>query len=396
MTLTHHQQLEALPSSYINDPTPIHLALTTPKRIPTIHSQLYKMADTMTGNTDAQQYAAIQPRMSPPTAGPGSHTHGLPAQNNNTSTTLAPTMAQDPEATPTLDDISSSRKRDADLRAQANESRTQTNKPKTQPSRASSDRNSQQPEISNNSNNTKNRNTGPSKAPTPATAPSYDTSITIQALQQQLFIAEHHQTQIRYEAAQQFHQLQTVIRSTYDRATHLEGNVHYLSAELEKANSYNATLNEHVRGLRADMEVREVQHKAALKAAKAKAAGSKGAAAGSSSARILAAPTPTAAPIPTPAVTLSLNDARTRTLLEHNRTTIRSLRTEIRTLKTANKQVQDRLLELRSEPDVDSRAVLQNSGVPGDVLREWSEVLLEKDREIAGLGVLLGREREAR
>jgi hypothetical protein len=394
MTLTHHQQLEALPSSYINDPTPIHLALTTPKRIPTIHSQLYKMADTMIGNADAKQYAAIQPRMSPPTAGPGSHPYGLPAQNNNTSTTLTPTMAQDPEATPTLDDISSSRKRDADLRAQANESRTQ-------PSRASSARsarNSQQPDNGNKTSSTNNRNKSPAPIPVPSTttAPSYDATITIQALQQQLFIAEHHQTQIRYEAAQQFHRLQTVIRSTYDRATHLEGNVHYLSAELEKANSYNTTLNEHVRALRADMEVKDAQHEAALKAAKAKAGGSKAAAAGSSSVRILAAPTPTAAPIPTPAVTLSLNDARTRTLLEHNRTTIRSLRTEIRTLKTANKQVQDRLLELRSEPDVDSRAVLQNSGVPGDVLREWSEVLLEKDREIAGLGVLLGREREAR
>jgi hypothetical protein len=31
-----------------------------------------------------------------------------------------------------------------------------------------------------------------------------------------------------------------------------------------------------------------------------------------------------------------------------------------------------------------------------EVLRQWSEVLLEKDREIAGLGVLLEREREAR
>jgi hypothetical protein len=305
-------------------------------------------------------------------------------------------MAQDPEATPTSDDIHALRERENSLHAQSNEPKTRAIESRTQPSRASSARNSQQPDNGNKTSSTKNRNTGPSKAPTPVpsttTAPSYDASITIQSLQQQLFIAEHHQTQIRYEAAQQFHQLQTVIRSTHDRATHLEANVHYLSAELEKANSYNATLNEHVRGLRADMEVKKVQHKAALKAAKAKAGGSK--AAGSSSARILAAPTAT--PAPTPAVTLSLNDARTRTLLEHNRTTIRSLRTEIRTLKTANKQVQDRLLELRSAPAVDGRAVLQNSDMPGEVLREWSEVLLEKDRKIAGLGVLLEREREAR
>jgi hypothetical protein len=95
-------------------------------------------------------------------------------------------------------------------------------------------------------------------------------------------------------------------------------------------------------------------------------------------------------------MTLSLNDARTRTLLGHNRTTLRSLRTEIRTLKTANKQVQDRLLKLRSAPAVDARTVLQDPGVPREVLREWSEVLLEKDQEIAGLGVLLEREREAR
>jgi hypothetical protein len=352
------------------------------------------MADTMTGNKDGQQYATIQPRMSPPIAGPGSHSHSLPVQNNNTTTLLGPTMARDPEATPTSDDIHALREREKSLHAQSNESKTRANDSRTQPSRANSARNSQQPDSANNSNSTKNRNTGPSKAPAPftATAAAYDASITIQSLQQQLFIAEHHQTQIRYEAAQQFHQLQTVTRSTYDRATHLEANVHYLSAELEKANSYNATLNEHVRGLRADMEVKEVQHKAALKAAKAKAGGSK--AAGSSSARILAAPTAT--PAPTPAVTLSPNDARTRTLLEHNRTTIRSLRTEIRTLKTANKQVQDRLLELRSAPAVDGRAVLQNSDMPGEVLREWSEVLLEKDRKIAGLGVLLERETEAR
>jgi hypothetical protein len=363
MALTHHQQI--LPSFCIYDPTHIHLALP-PKQIPTTHSQPYNMADTMTGNTDAKQYAAIQPRMSPPTAGPGSHPHGLPAQNNNISTTLTPTMAQDPEATPTSDDIHALRERENSLHAQSNEPKTRAIESRTQPSRASSARNSQQPDNGNKTSSTKNRNTGPSKAPTPVpsttTAPSYDASITIQSLQQQLFIAEHHQTQIRYEAAQQFHQLQTVIRSTHDRATHLEANVHYLSAELEKANSYNATLNEHVRGLRADMEVKEVQHKAALKAAKAKAAGSKATAAGSSTARILATPTP--APTPAPAVTLSLNDARTRTLLEHNRTTIRSLRTEIRTLKTANKQVQDRLLELRSAPDVDGRAVLQNYGVP--------------------------------
>jgi hypothetical protein len=306
------------------------------------------MADTMTGNKDDQQYAAIQPRILSPTAGPESHVHGLPVQNNNTTITLTPTMARDPEATPTLDDIRASKERDIELYAQANEPSTRASESKTQanesgtqqPSRASSARNSQQSDNGNKTSSTKTRNTTPTTAPAPSTttATAYDANITIHSLRQQLFVAEHNQIQYRYEAAQHVHQLENLVRSTWDRATHLEANVHYLSAELEKANSYNATLNEHVRGLRKDMEIKEAQQKVALKAAKAKAGGSK--AAISSTARILATPTPAPTPAVTPAMTLSLNDARTRTLLGHNRTTLRSLRTEIRTLKTANKQVQ--------------------------------------------------------
>jgi hypothetical protein len=310
-------------------------------------------------------------------------------------------MTGDPEPTPTPDDIKVSREREVELRAQSHEPETRASESRTQPSHASSARNSQQPDnIKNSSNLTKSRNATPSTAPGPSTttATTHDASITINALRQQIFVAEHHQIQFRYEAAQQVHRLDSLVRTTWDRATHLEANVHYLSAELEKANSYNATLNEHVRGLRKDMEVKDAQHKAALKAVKAKAGGIRATAHSTaySTAGVLAAPTAAPTPAVVPVMTLSLNDARTRTLLEHNRTTLRSLRSEIRNLKTANKQVQDRLLELRSAPAVDARTVMQNRGVPMEVLREWSEVLLEKDREIAGLGFLLGSEGEAR
>jgi hypothetical protein len=86
----------------------------------------------------------------------------------------------------------------------------------------------------------------------------------------------------------------------------------------------------------------------------------------------------------------------TKTLLEHNIASVVKLRAEIRELKASKKQLQERLLTLGAVPPLDGRTFLQSAGLPCEVLDEWSQVLLQRDREIAGLWVMVEREREAR
>ena len=45
---------------------------------------------------------------------------------------------------------------------------------------------------------------------------------------------------------------------------------------------------------------------------------------------------------------------------------------------------------------MDGAAFLQSANLPREVLDEWSQVLLQRDRGIAGLWVMVDREREAR
>jgi len=65
-------------------------------------------------------------------------------------------------------------------------------------------------------------------------------------------------------------------------------------------------------------------------------------------------------------------------------------------LKTTKKQLQERLLTLGAVPPLDGDTFLQSAGLPREVLDEWSQVLLQRDREIAGLKVMVESEREER
>lgn len=76
------------------------------------------------------------------------------------------------------------------------------------------------------------------------------------------------------------------------------------------------------------------------------------------------------------------------------------LRAEIRALKADKKDLQNRLLDLHSPSSSASRdrelLQMQNAGLTGKGLAEWADVLLERDREIEALKVLVEREREGR
>lgn len=202
---------------------------------------------------------------------------------------------------------------------------------------------------------------------------------TIGALRQQLYIAEQHILIYHNDATRHIADLENLIRTSWDRSGNLETNVNYLIGELHKANDYNTRLNQHALELRQEAETREEQHRAALQAANAKVKASSNR-------------NPPAPPMLLPALPQNI----TNTLLEHNRASILKLRAEIRELKASKKQLQERLLTLGAVPALDGSTFLQSAGLPREVLDEWSQVLLQRDREIAGLRVMVEREREAR
>lgn len=211
-----------------------------------------------------------------------------------------------------------------------------------------------------------------------------DAAATIAALRQNLYIAEQHILHSRNETSSHIFQLENLVRHSWDRCNNLEANVNYLHGELHKANSYNSTLNQHIIELRKEADTRETKHQAALQAAKAKAR--------ASSDRTPSGPPPPRLPLPA----VMQNTNTLTTLLEHNRTSILKLRAEIRELKASKKQLQERLLTLGAVPALDGTGFLQSAGLPREVLEEWSQVLLQRDREIAGLKVMAEREREER
>ena len=207
-----------------------------------------------------------------------------------------------------------------------------------------------------------------------------DAAATIAALRQNLYIAEQYILHSRNEASSHIFQLEHLIRNSWDRSNNFEANVNYLMNELHKANCYNQTLNQHIIELRKEAETRETKHQSALRAANAKAR--------ASSSRTPSAP-------PQPAVTQHTNTLNT--LLQHNRASILKLRVEIRELKASKKQLQERLLTLGSVPPLDGTGfLLESAGLPKEVLDEWSQVLLQRDREIAGLKVMIERGGEER
>ena len=208
-----------------------------------------------------------------------------------------------------------------------------------------------------------------------------DVAATIAALRQNLYIAEQHILNSRNEASSHIFQLENLVRHSWDRNNNLEASINYLSGELHKANDYNRNLNQHIIEVRKEAEARETKHHAALRAANAKAR--------ASSSRTPSAPPPPPPPLPLPAVMQDTN-----TLLQHNRTSIVKLRAEVRDLKASKKQLQERLLTLGAVPPLDGNAFLKSAGLPREVLDEWSQVLLQRDREIEGLRVMIERERE--
>lgn len=287
---------------------------------------------------------------------------------NNVPTTPPPTMACSRATTAPPHEARPTTEREDNIRAQSLEYKTQLEQPKPT-------LNTSQPPSQNEN---KNNLISGSATPSTTTLDPRDAAATIQALRQQLFACEQHTLYYRYEAGRHIYELEHLLRTTWDRGAHLEANVNYLTGEIHKANAYNGSLNEHVHALRKEAEIKEAQHRVALKAA-GKASSL------SSSSRTPSAPPPPRQPL-----------LDTNTQLEHNRTSIRALRAEVRELKASKKQLQDRLLELGSAPAVDDRAFFQNAGVPREVLNEWSQVLLGRDREIASLWVIIEREREAR
>jgi hypothetical protein len=232
--------------------------------------------------------------------------------------------------------------------------------------------------------NNKDSSTGVNSETTPIDP--REAAATIAALRQNLYIAEQHILHFRNEASSHIFQLETLVRHSWDRNNGLEGNINYLTGELHKANDYNRNLNQHIIELRKEAETRETKHQAALQAANAKARAS-------SSRTPSAMPPPPALPLP---ATMMQDTNTLNTLLQHNRTSILKLRAEVRELKTTKKQLQERLLTLGAVPPLDGETFLQSAGLPREVLDEWSQVLLQRDREIAGLKVMVEREREER
>ena len=302
-----------------------------------------------------------------PTAEPTPRATDQPAQNDNSKNNMTTTSeSRSRAATAPPQDQHSTREREDGFRAQSLESRTHLEQAKD----------TSQPPSNKNTSTSENAN--PNNAPTDP----HDAAITIAALRQQLYIAEQHILHSRNEASNHIFQLENLVRSSWDRSNDFEANVNYLLGELHKANGYNGTLNQHIIELRKEAETTETKHQAALQAANAKI-------------RASSSRTPSAPP-PPPPLRLPAVMQDTNTLLQHNRASIVKLRAEIRELKASKKQLQERLLTLGSVPPLDGSTFLQSAGLPREVLDEWSQVLLQRDREIAGLRVMIEEEREAR
>jgi hypothetical protein len=294
---------------------------------------------------------------------------GKDDSNNNMTTASEPTMSHDravtapPQEHPT-------KKREDEVRAQSLEYSTHLEQAKHA---------AQPPSNSNN-------NQGSSTYPNTTPFDPRDTAATITALRQQLQMAEQHILVYQTNASHHISDL-NIIRTSWDRNRELEANINHLVGEVHKANGYNNMLNQHVLQLRKEAETNEAKHQAALQAANARAKAS----ASRTPPTTMTPPPPPPQPRAPPA---AMQD--TKTLLEHNIASVVKLRAEIRELKASKKQLQERLLTLGSVPPLDGSTFLQTAGLPREVLDEWSQVLLQRDREIAGLWVMVEREREAR
>jgi hypothetical protein len=285
---------------------------------------------------------------------------------NNMTTTSEPTISHDRAVTAPPQEHSTKRRK-YEVRAQSLEHKTHLEHAK----------HAAQPPSNND----------PSTSADPSTTPldPRDAAATITALRQQLQMAEQHILTYQTNASHHISDLNNIIRTSWDRNRELEANINHLVGEVHKANGYNNMLNQHVLQLRKEAETNEAKHHAALQAANARAKAS-------------ASRTPPAMPPPPRpaqrAPPAAMQD--TKTLLEHNIASVVKLRAEIRELKASKKQLQERLLTLGSVPPLDGSTFLQSAGLPREVLDEWSQVLLQRDREIAGLWVMVEREREAR
>lgn len=290
---------------------------------------------------------------------------------NNMTTASEPTMSHDravtapPQEHPT-------KKREDEVRAPSLEYKTHLEQAK----------HASQPPSNNNNNN-------PGSSADPNTTPfdPRDATATITALRQQLQMAEQHILVYQNNASHHISDLNNILRTSWDRNRELEANINHLVGEVHKANGYNNMLNQHVLQLRKEAEANEAKHYAALQAANARTKAS----ASRTPPTTMMPPPPPPQPRAPPA---AMQD--TKTLLEHNIASVVKLRAEIRELKASKKQLQERLLTLGAVPPLDGSAFPQSAGLPREVLDEWSQVLLQRDREIAGLWVMVEREREAR
>jgi hypothetical protein len=293
---------------------------------------------------------------------------GKDDSENNMTTASEPTMSHDRAVTAPPQEHST-KKREDEVRAESLEYKTHLE----QANHAA------QPPSNNNPSTGVNVNTTPFD-PRDATA-------TITALRQQLQMAEQHILVYQNNASHHISDLNNIIRTSWDHNRELEANINHLVGEVHKANGYNNMLNQHVLQLRKEAEINEAKHQAVLQAANARAKAS----ASRTPPTTMMPPPPPPQPRAPPA---AMQD--TKTLLEHNIASVVKLRAEIRELKASKKQLQERLLTLGAVPPLDGSAFLQSAGLPREVLDEWSQVLLQRDREIAGLWVMVEREREAR
>jgi hypothetical protein len=199
-------------------------------------------------------------------------------------------------------------------------------------------------------------------------------------------MAEQHILIYQNNTSHHISDLNNIIRTSWHRNRELEANINHLASEVHKANGYNNMLNQHVLELREEAATREAKHHAALQATDANAK-----APASRTPPVMMPPPPLPQPRAPPA---AMQD--TKTLLEHNIASVVKLRARIRELKASKKQLQERLLTLGAVPPLDGSTFLQSAGLPREVLDEWSQVLLQRDREIEGLWVMVERERDAR
>jgi hypothetical protein len=316
----------------------------------------------------ASMYAGILS----PKAEPAPRATDQPAQKddskNNKTTTSEPTMSHDRAVTAPPQERSAAKDRENESRAQSLEYKTHLEQAK----------HAAQPPSHNNPSTSANPNTTPFDP--------RDAVATITALRQQLQMAEQHILIYQNNASHHISDLNNIIRTSWDRNGQLEANINHLVGEVHKANGYNSTLNQHVLQLRKEAKINEAKHHAALQAVNAKAKAS-----ASRTPPVMMPPPPPPQPRAPPA---AMQD--TKTLLEHNLASVVKLRAEVRELKTSKKQLQERLLTLGAVPPLEGSTFLQSAGLPREVLDEWSQVLLQRDKEIAGLWVMVEREREAR